>query len=153
MKLSDIFTADAIKLDMDATDKETVLRELALLLQKAHPTLSQEKVLDVLLAREKLGSTAIGEGVAIPHGKMEGLSQVIGAFARSRRGIDFTAYDEKKTQLFFILLAPEGQRGVSDHLKILAKISRLLRNDEFREKLQTLDDVQELYQLLVRADN
>lgn len=152
MRLSDIFTADAIELELRATDKEAALTELATILKRAYPALDQGKILQVLQERERLGSTAIGEGVAIPHGKLDALPQVIGAFARSREGIDFAAYDQKMTHLFFILLAPEGQRGVSDHLKALAKISRLLRSNKFRDELCNAKSKQELYELLLNSD-
>lgn len=152
MKLSDIFSGHAIQLHMTATDKVAALGELTTLLARAYPELDREKTLQVLIERERLGSTAIGEGVAIPHGKLEGLSHVIGAMARSEQGIDFASYDQQKTNLFFILLAPEGQRGVSDHLKALAKISRLLRDSHFRSELSRLERAEDVYQLLVRAD-
>lgn len=138
---------------MASRDKTSALRELVDVLKRAHPSLDVEKTTQVLVERERLGSTAIGEGVAIPHGKLEGLPGVVGAFGRSVEGLDFDSYDEQKTYLFFVLLAPEGQHGVSDHLKALAKISRLLRNSEFRGKLSTLTDKREIYQSLVDSDD
>lgn len=152
MKLRDVFSVDAISLTMASTTKLDAIWELVQLLKAGYPAIDTEKTEQVLLERERLGSTAIGEGVAIPHGKLAGLDHVVGAFARSKEGVDFDAYDDKATHLFFVLLAPEGPHGVSDHLKVLAKISRMLRDAQFRERLCTLGDREQIYELLVNSD-
>ncbi|MBI5445185.1 MAG: PTS sugar transporter subunit IIA, partial [Deltaproteobacteria bacterium] len=104
----------------------------------------------VLLDREKLGSTGIGEGIAIPHGKLRELDRVVGVFGRSRPGVDFDSMDGAPVHLLFLLLAPEA--SASSHLKALARISRLLRDRSFREELLRTDSREDLYRLLLRED-
>ncbi len=152
MMLRDIFSLQGIKLDVAARNKGEALKELVRLLKVRAPHIDEGQALAVLNERERLGSTAIGEGVAIPHGKLPGLSSVIGIFARSDEGIDFESYDHQTTHLFFALMAPEGQTGIGDHLKVLAKISRLLRNTQFRDGLYRADTAEKVYEILSRSD-
>jgi PTS system nitrogen regulatory IIA component len=133
MKVLDILDPAAIDPEMRATSKPEALHELAAVLGKLHPNIDQERLVEVLLEREELGSTAIGEGIAIPHGKLPGISNVVAAFGRSSRGIDFDSLDGSPTRLFFLLVAPEDSAGI--HLKALARISRLLKERAFRERL------------------
>src|SRR5690242_13446367 len=133
MKILDILAPDAIVADMRATAKPAALQELAALLANRHPEIDGARLVQVLLDRESLGSTAIGEGIAIPHGKLPGISTVVAAFGRSSRGIDFDSLDGSPTRLFFLLVAPEDSAGI--HLKALARISRLLKDRAFRERL------------------
>jgi nitrogen PTS system EIIA component len=133
MKVLDILDPAAIVPEMRANSKPEALQELAAVLAKIHPNLDQERLVEVLLEREELGSTAIGEGIAIPHGKLPGIGGVVAAFGRSTRGIDFDSLDGSPTRLFFLLVAPEDSAGV--HLKALARISRLLKDRAFRERL------------------
>jgi PTS system nitrogen regulatory IIA component len=102
------------------------------------------------LEREKLGSTSVGHGAAIPHGKIEGIPQVLAAFGRSRRGIDFQAHDHRPAHLFFVLLAPAGEAGA--HLQALARLSRLLKSEIFRESLLVASG-EELFSLLIEEDS
>ncbi|MBI3768875.1 MAG: PTS sugar transporter subunit IIA [Deltaproteobacteria bacterium] len=133
MKILDILDPEAIVPEMRATSKPEALQELAAALAKVHPTTDQERLVEALLEREELGSTAIGEGIAIPHGKLPGIGNVVAVFGRSPAGIDFDSLDGSPTRLFFLLVAPEDSAGV--HLKALARISRLLKDRGFRERL------------------
>jgi len=133
MKVLDILDPAAIVPEMRATSKPEALQELATTLAKVHPSIDRDRLVEVLLEREELGSTAIGEGIAIPHGKLPGIGNVVAAFGRSSRGIDFDSLDGSPTRLFFLLVAPEDSAGV--HLKALARISRLLKDRGFRERL------------------
>ena len=142
MKIMDILVRDAVVLDLASTHKEGVLAEMARALAAAEEGVSADGLLRVLEEREALQSTGIGEGVAIPHGKMPGLHRLIASFARSRVGVDFESIDGQPTQLFFLLVVPEHSGG--QHLKALARISRFFRDAAFRTRLheaQSLDDV------------
>lgn len=142
MRIMDILVKDGVILDLASDSKEAVLAEMADAISKAEPALSAEHLLEVLLAREGLQSTGIGDGVAIPHGKIAGLERLVASFARSVKGVDFESIDEQPTHLFFLLVVPEHSSGL--HLQALARISRFFRDLEFRDKLmssQDLDDV------------
>ena len=142
MKIAEILVRDAVVLDLAGTSKSDVLAEMAGALAKAEPGIAEERLCEVLLEREALQSTGIGESVAIPHGKLPGLSRLLASFARSRDGVDFDAIDGAPTQLFFLLVVPENSGG--QHLKALARISRFLRDGEFRSRLldaESRDDV------------
>lgn len=151
MKILDILTSDALVApDLAGSDKTAVLRELAAHLAGAQPGLDPDRLVDVLWEREKLGSTAIGDGIAIPHGKMPGLSGVIGAFGRHVKGVDFDSLDGSPTHLFFLLVAPED--SVGQHLKALARVSRLLKDRAFRERLLVAPDRATLFRLIREED-
>lgn len=136
LRISEFLSEEMILPDLKASDKEGVLRELAHHLCAVAPGMSdaEERVLRALLDRERLGSTGVGEGVAIPHAKVPGLVRLTAAFGRSVRGIPFDAIDQQPVTLVVALLVPENSAGV--HLKALARISRLLKNPAFREGLQ-----------------
>lgn len=142
MKIMDILVRDAVILDVESDAKEPLLEEMARALAKSVPSLDTGRLLGVLIERESLQSTGIGEGVAIPHGKMPGLGELVASFARSRKGLDFDSIDGQPTQLFFLLVVPEHSGGA--HLKALARISRFFRDPSFRQKLidaESLDAV------------
>jgi PTS system nitrogen regulatory IIA component len=142
MKISDILVKDAILLELAGQSKREVLAEMAAALAKAEAGLDEGRLLEVLVEREKLQSTGIGESVAIPHGKLPGLPRLLASFARSRRGVDFESIDGQPTTLFFLLVVPEHSGG--QHLKALARISRFFRDAGFRNRLleaETVDDV------------
>ncbi|MBW2271132.1 MAG: PTS sugar transporter subunit IIA [Deltaproteobacteria bacterium] len=142
MKIMDILVKEAVILDLGVRSKRDVLSEMANALAKVEPQIEAEKLIEVLLEREALQSTGIGEGVAIPHGKMVGLDRLVASFARSPQGIDFDSIDGQPTQHFFLLVVPEHSGG--QYLKALARISRFFRDPAFREKLgavETLHDV------------
>jgi len=149
MKISDTLKEGAIISELNATDKKAVLEELTGKLAEASGV-NQEEMVRVLLERERLGSTGIGGGIAIPHGKLGTLKSLLMAFGRSRKGVEFDAMDGKPTHLFFLLLAPEDSTGA--HLKMLARISRSLKNSLFRERLMTAADGRELYMVIQRED-
>jgi len=142
LKITDILVKDGAILDLASDTKEEVLEELARALAAAEPSLAADRLLEVLREREALQSTGIGEGVAIPHGKIAGLERLVASFARSVKGVDFESIDGQPTHLFFLLVVPEHSGG--QHLKALARISRFFRDAEFRQKLisaASLDDV------------
>lgn len=149
MKLKDILKSGAVSGRLKATDKKEVLEELSELAQKAYPELLVKEVMQVLLEREKLGSTGVGNGVAIPHGKVKTLTHIVALFGRSKKGIDFQSHDQKPATLFFVLLAPENVVG--SHLQVLARLSRLLKTEEVRNRLFEVSD-DNLFDVLIAED-
>lgn len=146
MELADILGPDAVIADMRASSKKQALLEMAQ--RAAHVTgLHERTVFDVLLERERLGSTGLGGGIAIPHGKLAGLGRLHGVFARLATPIDFEAIDARPVDLMFVLLAPES--AGADHLKALSRVSRALRDRVLVEKLRATDRADALYALLV----
>jgi PTS system nitrogen regulatory IIA component len=142
MKIMDILVRDAVILDVGAAEKAAVLEQLARAVAVAEPGVDAGRLLQVLVDRESLQSTGIGDGVAIPHGKLPGLSRLLAGFARSRPGVDFESIDGQPTYLFFLLVVPEHSGGM--HLKALARISRFFRDAGFRKSLleaETREDV------------
>ncbi len=150
MKITDILVREASVLDLVSTAKNDLLAELAGALASAEPQLDAENLLRVLREREALQSTGIGEGVAIPHGKIAGLDRLVATFARSAAGVDFDSIDGQPTQLFFLLLVPEQSGG--QHLKALARISRFFRDASFRDKLLGADDLDEIFRAIEEED-
>jgi PTS system nitrogen regulatory IIA component len=150
MKIVEILTERSIVADLRGTTKNEILEELASVLASQENGVVKERLVDVLLEREKLGSTAIGEGIAIPHGKLPNLTNVVAAFGRSREGVDFNSLDGGATKLFFLLLAPEDSSGA--HLKALARVSRLLRDKAFRARLLEAEGATELYRTIREED-
>ena len=150
MKITDFLSVQTVIPSLASHDKNAVLEELALGLVAHYGNLDQNKVLEVLLERERISTTAIGEGVAIPHGKLPNVDRVLGVFARSLDGVDFASLDGAPTHLFFVLIAP--QDAAADHLKALARISRLLKDNAFRRRLLAGKNSQELYSLIADED-
>ncbi|MBN2061427.1 MAG: PTS sugar transporter subunit IIA [Deltaproteobacteria bacterium] len=150
MKLSDILLEDNIITDLKASDKKHVLEELIEPLIKSIPSLDRESLVKVLLDRERLGSTGIGDGVAIPHGKIHGISDPIISFGRSNRGLDFDSMDGQPAHLFFLLIAPENSASI--HLKALARIAKILKNGSFRRILMEAQTKEELYNTIIQND-
>jgi len=111
----------------------------------------KEKPVQVLLERERLGSTGMGDGIAIPHGKLKEIQGIICSFGRSREGIDFQSIDEKSSHLFFLLLAPED--SASEHLQALARLSRILKDAQSRKRLMEAASKEEIYRLIAEEDN
>lgn len=149
MKLKDILTRSAVIGDLKSSDKQSLLGELADKAIQSYPELSSKDILEVLLERERLGSTCVGNGVAIPHGKISGLKSIMAVFGRSKKGVDFQSHDHKNTNLFFVLLAPENVVG--NHLQALARLSRLLKSEVVRNRLLETKD-ESLYDLLIQED-
>lgn len=150
MKVVDFLSREGVVADLAGKDKKSVLGELAEALAGTGRVPSVSAAVQVLLERERLGSTGIGEGIAIPHGKLKELDEVIAAFGRSREGVDFDSMDGAPVHLFFLLLAPES--SASAHLKALARISRLLKDRGFRDDLLRAQGREELFELICRED-
>ncbi len=149
MEITDLITSKNVILNLRASSKKQALQELS---QKAAKIaeLQERAIFDVLLEREKLGTTGVGSGVAIPHGKLDELGQLCGIFAKLEKPIDFESIDERPVDLIFMLLAPKS--AGTEHLKALARISRLLRDEATCEKLRGSDTVEAIYALLICAD-
>ena len=148
MDLSDLLTLDAVVPTLRANSKKQVLQELSA--KAAEITGQSERdIFEVLLQRERLGSTGVGHGVAIPHGKLPRLEKIIGLFVRLDKPIDFEAVDDLPVDLVFLLLAPES--AGADHLKALARIARVLRDGQKSAKLRATTDPAGLYALLTEA--
>jgi PTS system nitrogen regulatory IIA component len=145
-----MFKKEYIIEELKAKSKRAVLIELSEIFTRYHSGIQSEAMVEVLLDREKLGSTGIGDGIAIPHGKLKGLDHLVIAFGRSREGIDFDAIDGKPVHIFFLLMAPESSTG--QHLKALAKISRMLKDPDFRSGLMSAKNTEELYQRIADKD-
>ncbi len=150
MKIIELLDQSCIIPEMTATSKQEVLEELAATLVPGPENLDLATVVEVLMERERLGSTGIGDNIAIPHGKLANLSGLKLAFGRSLKGVDFESMDGKLSHLFFLLLAPINSAGL--HLKALAKISRMLMSATFRENLMRAAQSQDIFQLLAQKD-
>jgi len=151
MKITEILSPEMILPELRGTTKSEVLAELAACLCTAHKEVTPTQVAAVLSERENLGSTAIGDGIAIPHGKLKGLTQILGVFGRSRQGVDFNSLDGQPSHLFFLLVAPEDSASL--HLKALARVSRLLRDPNFRSRLMEARERDELFALICEEDS
>ncbi len=149
MKIVEFLQPDAVVDDLAGTSAQTVLAGLSRPLAASHK-LDAQRLLETLLEREKLGSTGIGDGVAIPHAKVPGLPVLMASFGRSKAGVDFKAIDGKPTFLFFSLFAPENSAGA--HLKALARISRIFKSPAFRESIMKAKDAAEIYRLIESED-
>ncbi len=152
MKIMDFLNPEAISANLQATDKKGVLKELTDLLIRAGEVKEKEKekVVKVLLEREALGSTGIGQGIGIPHGKFGGIKKLIGACGLSSKGIDFESLDGESVYIFFLLIAPEDSAG--PHLKALARVSRLLKDKYFRDTLKLAKDDKTLNKIIRQED-
>jgi len=150
VKIMDILVKDAIILDLAADEKNGILKEMSSALAAAEPSVSFERLLEVLTEREGLQSTGIGEGVAIPHGKMSGLDRLMASFARSPAGVDFGSIDGQPTRLYFLLVVPEQSGG--QHLKALARISRFFRDSAFRDKLIDATSTDDIFRAIEEED-
>ena len=150
MKILDILNKDCIIPELRSRTKKEVLEELTEALSKCKANLNKEALVEVLLERERLGSTGIGDGIAIPHGKIQDLDELILSFGRSTQGIEFDSMDGRPTHLFFLLIAPENSAGI--HLRALAKISRLLKSAHFRQRLFEAETVEELFLVIQEED-
>jgi PTS system nitrogen regulatory IIA component len=151
MKILDILKKDCIITDLTSRSKKDVIHELVDAVTKVDERIDPDSLVEILLEREKLGSTGIGDGVAIPHGKFPNIDTLRASFGRSRQGIDFDALDGKPSHLFFLLVAPDNSAGA--HLKALARISRLFKDNSFRENLQIADTEQQLFDIITEEDN
>ncbi|MEK9831741.1 MAG: PTS IIA-like nitrogen regulatory protein PtsN [Rhodospirillaceae bacterium] len=148
MNIEDILEPGSVIANLRATSKKQVLQELS---KAAGDALGVDarRVFDILVERERLGSTGVGAGLAIPHGKLPGLERLQGVFARLEKPVDFDSIDDEPVDLVFLLLAPEG--AGADHLKALARVSRIMRDRDFCEKLRGSDNPDALYALLIES--
>ena len=150
MNIRDMLKKEFIIENLKSRTKKEVLVELADVFSHADTGLDRDTLIEVLLEREKLGSTGIGDGIAIPHGKLAGLEKLIISFGKSATGVDFDSLDGKPVHIFFLLLAPENSAG--QHLKALARISRMLKDVSFRESLFKAETSEDAYNLIVEKD-
>lgn len=148
MELSDLLDSDSIVANLRATSKKQALQELA---RKAADVtgLDERKVFGVLMDRERLGTTGVGSGIAIPHGKLSDLDRLHGIFARLEKPVDFQSIDDRPVDLIFVLLAPE--EAGADHLKALARVSRLLRDHDICDKLRATGEGDALYAIMTES--
>jgi len=150
MKLVDVLYEDSIIPSLTAGDKQGILVEMVEYLKDKLPGLEKESALKALFARERLGTTGIGHGVALPHGKLRGVKEIRVFFGRSKEGIDFNAIDKQPVHLIFLIIAPENSAAA--HLKLLACISRILKSVDLRERLLKASDRKSIFKIISDAD-
>jgi PTS system nitrogen regulatory IIA component len=150
MRILDFLSLEAIISSLEAGSKGEVLEELVEPIARSNPTLNKAHLIKTLVERENLGSTGIGGGVAIPHGKFDGLGHLVASFGKSSKGIDFSSMDNKPAFLFFLLVAPKNSAG--EHLKALARISRLFKDPLLKSGLQHAGSAEEIYEILQNYD-
>jgi len=151
MIISDILKQDYIIADLKATDKTSALREVAQFLEQRGAIQDHAQLLQALLEREQLGSTGIGDNMAIPHAKSGEIDQIITVFGRSQAGIEFDSLDRKPVHYLFLLLAPTTSTGL--HLKALAKIARLFKSATLREEILKAENSASIYSLILEEDS
>lgn len=149
MEIRDLLQPESVVADLKAANKKQLLQELAKCAARV-TGVNDRKIFETLLERERLGSTGVGSGIAIPHGKLSDFKRLYGVFARLERPVDFDSIDEQPVDLIFLLLAPEG--AGADHLKALARVSRLLRDTSMCEKLRGTDTADGLYMVLTQSE-
>lgn len=149
MKIMDVLNIEAINVDLKAKDKKGILDELVVPVAEKTGT-SHEKLVKVLLERERLGSTGIGGGIGIPHGKLKNLDSLTLGFGLCRQGVDFESMDGRPTYIFFLLLTPESSAGV--HLKLLARISKLLKNENLKQRLMQAETAEDVIAVIQEED-
>lgn len=151
MKIVDFIREELILPDLRSKAKLDLLAELAGHLAAQNDGVSKDALMKVLVDRERLASTAIGEGVAIPHGKLDAVGKLVACVGRAREGVDFDSMDGRPTHLFFVLVAPENSTGV--HLKALARISRLFKDPEFRTRLLAAESAHDMFEVIADEDS
>lgn len=150
MKILDILAESSIIPELKGRTKKQVLEELIDAVLENNPQLDRDRLMGVLLERERLGSTGIGDGIAIPHGKIKDLTRLVLSFGKSSQGVDFESMDGKPVHLVFLLVAPESSAGI--HLRALAKIARLLKNGNVRKRLGSVESRDEIYAVIQQED-
>ncbi len=150
MKIVDLIKREMVVPALVGTEKQAILEELATYMAGHHPKIDRANLSKVLIEREQLASTAIGEGVAIPHGKLSTVNEIVACLGRVRGGVDFDSMDGAPTYLFFVLVAPESSTGA--HLKALARISRVFKDPEFRRRLLAAPDGDSMYSVVADED-
>jgi PTS system nitrogen regulatory IIA component len=150
MKIMDYLDEEWVIGDLQGADKTSILKELSSVLVNPCKVASVEELLQVLLDREKLGSTGIGEGIAIPHGRLKKLKKFFISFGRSAKGVDFDSIDQKPSQLFFLVMAPEN--SAVDNLKLLSRIVTLLKEPSFKKRLMEAPSRKDLFKVISEED-
>lgn len=150
MKIVDFLSHEAVTVDLAAQTKEDTIKELVQLLYKAKKIKDVAHIVKILMEREELGSTGIGQGIAIPHGKSDTIKNIVASFGISKKGVGFEALDGEPVHLIFLLVAPIDSAGA--HLKALAKISRLLKDKFFRQALRESKDAKEVMKIIKEED-
>ena len=150
MKIMDYLSEEWVIPDLQGTGKSSILKELSSVLVKPCQVPSVDELLQVLLDREKLGSTGIGEGIAIPHGRLKKLKKFFISFGRSLRGVDFDSIDRKPSHLFFLVIAPENL--AVDNLKLLSRIVTLLKEPSLKKRLMEVHSQKELFEIISEED-
>ncbi len=151
MNIRQFLEPSTVLADLCGRNKHDVLAELCEPVSRLHPALRQERLLATLLEREGLSSTGLEGGVAVPHGKLPGLPAIVGAFGRSLAGVEFDSLDGKPAHLLFVLFAPEAAGG--EHLRVLARVSRILKSADFRDRLLAARDAAEIHRLITGEDD
>ena len=151
MKIDRLLQQEDIIPNLVTETKDQVLLELAVKVEERHPLLNSEKIYQILQERERLGSTGIGDGIAIPHGKLKQAKDLVLVFGRSSKGVEFNAIDGRKVHIFFLLLAPENAFGL--HLKMLGRISRILKDPAVRKGLLDAPDAAAIHAIIQEQDS
>jgi len=146
MNLADLITPDRIACGVDAQSKKRALEYLSDIISNTENTISSNDIFDSLLARERLGGTGVGHGVAIPHGRLKGNDHTLGAFIKLQQGVDYDAADKQPVDLLFALLVP--RQSTDEHLQVLAQLAKMFSNQYFRDKLRTADTREQIHKLL-----
>jgi len=150
MKMSEVMERNTVIPHLKSEDKKHVIQELSDKVASEYPGINNEKLVELLLEREKLCSTALDAGVAIPHAKLSGISDIIIGFGRSIKGIDFDSLDSKTTHFFILLIAPENSTG--RYIELLARISMIFKNADFRSRLMKAESREEIYENIISED-
>jgi len=150
LKIAEILQEQCVVADIRGKTKKEIITELVEALANARLVKDVEPVVNVVMDREKLGSTGIGNGVAVPHGKLKNINNIMCAFGRSQNGVDFDAVDRAPVHIFFLVLAPEDSASL--HLKVLSRITKILRDQSLRKKIIKLTNVRELYTSILEED-
>ena len=150
MKIADILNENLVVSKLTSKNKKEVLEELVSVIIKQDKRINKKEIIEVLIERERLGSTGIGDGIAIPHGKLKNIDTLVASFGRSEEGVDFESMDGESTHLFFLLVAPENSAGI--HLKALARISRLLKDSSFRKNLMEAKSGEDIFKAIIEKD-
>ena len=146
MQITDILDIERVENNVDVQSKKRALEELSRLIANNQPQLDSSQIFDSLISRERLGTTCVGHGIAIPHGRIKGCEKITGAFIQLVAGVDFDAVDNQPVDMLFALAVPE--ESTDEHLQVLALLAKMFCNDEFREKLRATKTKEEIYQFI-----
>jgi nitrogen PTS system EIIA component len=149
MKLSQLLNKNSIIVNLKATEKKTIIEELAGAVSKATKARTED-IAQVLWEREQIGSTGIGGGIAIPHGKLGVIEEITVGFGLSKEGVGYDSLDNKPVHIFFLLITPENSTG--GHLKVLAQISKLLKMEHFKQDLKSAESAEHIYNVIMEVD-